>query len=67
MAKIECSRKWTSEHLWEKQLFCGRQDQRQQNTIYPKGGTSCEKKTSNLIIGPQPIKDGMSLVWGRRG
>ena len=41
--------------------------QRQQNTVYPKGGRFCENNFLNLVFGSQPIIDGVSLISDRRG
>ena len=41
--------------------------QEQQNTLYPKGGRFCEHNLLKLMIGSQPIMEGTSLFYGRRG
>ena len=41
--------------------------QRQQNTLYPKGGRLCENNFLKLVIGSQPIIEGKSLICDRQG
>ena len=41
--------------------------QRQQNTLYPKGGRFCEDHCLKLLIGSQPIIEGRSSICGRPG
>ena len=38
--------------------------QRQQNTLYPKGGIVCKNNFLKLLIGSQPAIGGMSLICG---
>ena len=41
--------------------------ERQQNTLYPKGGRYRENNLLKLLIGSQPIIEGRSLIFGRLG
>ena len=41
--------------------------QRQQNTLYPKGGRFCENNFLKLLIGSHPIIEGRSLICGSQG